>query len=51
MTRDWYKFFLLAVSTLTEAAKNVYQSRCTAFILNLLYDAMLAFFSALRFLY
>lgn len=23
MLRDWYKFFLLAVSTLTEATKNL----------------------------
>lgn len=35
--RNWYKFFLLAVSTLTEAAKNLYQSRCIVFIANLLY--------------
>jgi len=25
LTRNWYEFFWLAVSTLTEAAKNKYQ--------------------------
>jgi len=33
MMRDWHKFFLLAVPTQTEAAKNLYQSRCLFFIL------------------
>jgi len=28
MMRDWYKFFLLAVPTQTEATKNLYPSRC-----------------------
>jgi len=31
--RDWYKFFLLAVPTQTEATKNLYQARCVFFIL------------------
>ena len=38
MLRDWYKFFLLAVPTPTEATKNLFQPRCISFILNRLYD-------------
>lgn len=34
MSRNWYKFFLLAVSTLTEAAKNKHQSRYISFKVN-----------------
>jgi len=37
MLRDWYKFFLLAVPTQTEAAKNLYQPHCVSFILIWLY--------------
>jgi len=32
--RDWNNFFLRAVPTPTEAAKNSFQSHCIVFILN-----------------
>ncbi len=40
MTQEEYKFFLLAVSTLTEAAKNVYSSCRLFFILDRLYRSL-----------